>query len=193
MAFLYGELPAKAKRPLQAHLEACPACAAQVRTWRSSMSALDAWEAPLRPSRPVAVMPVLRWAAAAAAVLMIGFLVGRQSSPAAAEIAALKTSVAQLNDLVQNQSAVIRSNSIAAATSAAGAETIRLLTDYSAVQEAQRAADRQTVNLALHAFDRRLHRIDNDLETVAANTETGFQEAHENITRVASLSLASKN
>jgi anti-sigma factor RsiW len=192
VAFLYGEVPSKTKRDLQAHLDACPACSAQVESWRSSMSALDTWRLPARRSAPTAnvLVPIFKWAAAAAAVLVVGFLLGRHSSSTASEIAELKSSVAQLTDLVQSQSAVTLTNSIAASTTIANAETVRLLAEYSRAQQDQRTTDRQSVKLALGTLNDRLNRIYDDLETVAFNTESGFQETHENITRVASLSLA---
>jgi hypothetical protein len=189
MLFIYGELPAARRRELQAHLDVCPACSSQVQAWRLAMTALDAWKLPVRRPRSVATTPALTWAAAAAAVLVVGFLLGRQTSSSASEIAALKSSVAELSAVVQKQSETTVSKSVVASTT----EVARLLTDYSQVQEEQRAVDRQRMNLALRTVDLRLNRIQNDLETVAINTETGFQETHENITKVASYSLASKN
>jgi len=193
MAFLYNELPSNAKRELQSHLQECSPCAANVQTWRSSMNALDAWKLPVRRRKAIEAVPIFKWAAAAAAVLVIGFFLGRQTSSSSAEITRLKTSVARLTDFVEAQSATTISNSIAASAAVANAETVRLLTDYSRLQEEQRAADRQDMNLALRTLDLRLNRIHNDVKTLAVRAETGFEEAHENITRVASLSLAAKN
>ncbi len=192
MAFLYGEVSSNRKRELHAHLDSCPACSAQIQTWRSSMRSLDAWQLPASPRKSVELAPILKWAAAAAVIMIIGFLLGRHTSSSASEVAQLKASMAQLADMVANQSGAL-SNSIAASTTAANAETVRLLTDYSRLQEEQRVTDREQVNLAFHAVDLRLKQIRSDLETVALSAETGFEEAHENITRVASLSLADKN
>ncbi len=156
------------------------------------MRSLDAWQLPASPRKSVELAPILKWAAAAAVIMIIGFLLGRHTSSSASEVAQLKASMAQLADMVANQSGAL-SNSIAASTTAANAETVRLLTDYSRLQEEQRVTDREQVNLAFHAVDLRLKQIRSDLETVALSAETGFEEAHENITRVASLSLADKN
>jgi anti-sigma factor RsiW len=193
MAFLYRELPAKRKNELQAHLGHCPDCSADIKAWQAGMQALDTWKLPARRPAPAQWVPVLKWAAAAAVILAFGFALGRRSAPAAGELAALKSSVAQLTELVQNQSAASLSNSVAASTTAAEAQTIRLLSEYSRLQEEQRAADRGAVNVALHSFSAHLNKVDADLETVATDTEKGFQETHENITRVASISLADKN
>jgi anti-sigma factor RsiW len=193
MSFLYSESPDEVRRDLESHLATCSRCAAQVETWRASMTELDAWKIPVRRRRAERVAPALKWAAAAAAVLIIGFLVGRNTSSSASEIAALKASMAQLKDSLQGQSAATFSNSVAASTAAASSQTLRLLTDYSQALEAQRSTDRQAFNLALRTIDTRMNRMSDDLEAVALSTETGFQETHENITRVATLSLAAKN
>ena len=83
VAFLYGELPAATRRELGAHLAQCPNCAAQLQDWRDSMNALDQWALPAvrRPARQA--VPALKWAAAAAVILLLGFAIGRQSSSAA--------------------------------------------------------------------------------------------------------------
>ena len=193
MSFLYGECSREAERELNQHLRQCHQCAAQVKTWRAGMADLGAWRIPVRRARPQCATPILKWAAAAAAVLIVGFFAGRYASSSKSQIAELKASVAQLHDIVQKQSALTLSNSIAASTVAASNETIRLLANYSQSVEQRRASDQQTVNLALRAFGTRLNRMNDDLEAFALNTETGFQETHENITRVATLSLANKD
>jgi hypothetical protein len=187
MTFLYGETAPKTRRELQAHLDGCPACAAQVQSWRSSMAALDSWKLPRRKAATLDFAPVAKWAVAAAVLMLMGFFLGRRGAPSASEIADLKASVAQLNQLVQNQSAAALSNSVAAATD----QTTKLLADYSRSQEEQRTADQQTLSLALTSIQGRLNRFDSDLEIMAANTETGFEQTHENIARVVSLSLPS--
>jgi hypothetical protein len=190
MAFLYGESSPGRGRELRAHLEQCGECASQVQTWRATMSELEAWKLPQKKRAAVHVLPALRWAAAAAVVLAVGFFLGRQNSGSAREIAELKASVTELRDLVRSDSTI--TNSVAAAASVAGTETLRLLANYARVQEEQRVADRQDINMAVKALNARLNRINNDLETVALGTEDAFQETHENITRVASISLANK-
>jgi hypothetical protein len=187
MAFLYGETAAKTKRELQAHLDACPACAAQVKAWRASMTALDSWKLPRRRATTVVLLPVAKWAAAVAVLILLGFLLGRRGTPSAAEIADLKASVAQLNQMVQNQSASTVSNSLTAATD----QATKLLAEYSRSQEEQRMADQAALNLAIRGIQARINRLDSDLDTVAANTESGFEQTHENIARVVSHSIAS--
>src|SRR5688572_17929444 len=74
------------------HLKACAECDAEVRAMQQSVERLKsfAWPQPL--TRRKVTAPIFRWAAAAAAVLLFGFAVGRASGPSAAEI---KAQVAQ--------------------------------------------------------------------------------------------------
>src|SRR5271163_1789975 len=88
MAFLYGELSTAQNQELEAHLGHCAACAAQVKEWRAGRSALDAWTLPARRPARTLFMPVLRWAAAAALVLGMGIVLGRQTSRNGTEIIA---------------------------------------------------------------------------------------------------------
>src|SRR5215471_7973508 len=76
MAFLYGELDRERQKALATHLERCEPCSAQVEGWRSSMASLDQWPAPARREARRAWEPMLKWAAAAAILLMAGFAVG---------------------------------------------------------------------------------------------------------------------
>jgi hypothetical protein len=62
-----------------------------------------------------------------------------------------------------------------------------LLGNYSRAQEDKRAADRQAFGLALKAFENQLARVSGDLETVAVNTQTGFQETHQNLSQLVSF------
>ena len=182
MAFLYEELPPATRRALGAHLAGCSTCAAQLQTWRASMNSLDQWTLP--PPRRAARhwAPALKWAAAAAVILLLGFGIGRQTSPAAADVAALKASVAQLEEIARRQPG---SDPSETATTAANNETLRLLAEYSRLQDDQRTADR----LAVQALGARLNSVRAELETVALNTEDGFQQTHENLTQLVSLSV----
>src|SRR6266481_1175084 len=134
MSFLYGECPPERRRELDAHLAACPACAGQVQTWRGSMNALDEWPLPARRHARRQWMPALKWAAAAAVVLAIGFGFGRQSSNARAEVAALKSSIADLTAVVEREHNFNLSNSVAIAATA-NTETLRLMGDYARLQQ----------------------------------------------------------
>src|SRR5688500_4654394 len=109
------------------------------------------------------------------------------------ELAAMKASVAQLAEAIHYDRTATLSNSIALATMAANTETIRLLSQYSNGREYQRAEDQRDLAATLKSFDQRIAQLRTELETVAVNTESGFEETHDNITRLASLSLPVRN
>lgn len=193
MAFLYGEAAPERTRELDQHLTECSVCAAQVSGWRAGMSALDDWKLPATRATAPWTLPVIKWAAAAAVVLCAGFLLGRQFSPANAELAGLKASMAQLAHAVERDRGVDLTNSVAIATAAANTETLRLLSAYSQVQADQRATDQQAIGLALRNVDSRLNRLRSELETVALNTASGFEQTRDNFARLASYSAPLPN
>jgi hypothetical protein len=188
MSFLYGECPPERRRDLEAHLAVCQTCAGQMQTWRSSMNALDDWPLPAKRHVRRQWVPTLKWAAAAAVVLAVGFGLGRQTSNARAEVAALKGSIADLTAIVEREHSLNLSNSLAMAATA-NTETLRLLGDYARLQQEQRAADQEVIKTAFRSFDLRLGRVHSDLLTVAENTEAGFEQTHENLAQLASYSI----
>ena len=198
MAFLYAEVVPGRRRELENHLAHCAACSAQMQTWLASSKALDAWRLPVTRPRPSAVRfasrpswLALKWAAAAL-VLGLGFVFGRQTSPNAAELTALRISVAQLAEAMQQERGASLSNNMNVATAAANVETLRLLAEYAQMQASQRATEQQNLAVALRNFETRLGRLRAELETVALNTETGFEQTHENFSRLASFSAPVK-
>jgi len=188
MSFLYGECPPERRRELDAHLDACPVCAGQVQTWRSSMNALNDWPLPAKRHARRQWVPALKWAAAAVIVLAVGIGIGRQTSNARAEVAALKNSIADLTAVVEREHNYNFSNSLALAATA-NTETLRLMGDYARLQQEQRAADQEVIKTALRSFDLRLGRVRSDLQTVAVNTEAGFEQTHENLAQLVSYSM----
>jgi hypothetical protein len=188
MSFLYGECPPERRRELDAHLAACSTCATQVQTWRGSLNALDEWPLPAGRRARREWVPALKWAAAAAVVLAVGFGLGRQTSSARAEVAALKNSIADLTAVVEREHNSNVSNSLAIAATA-NTETLRLMSDYARLQQEQRAADQEVIKTALRSFDLRLGRVRSDLQTVAVNTEAGFEQTHQNLAQLVSYTL----
>jgi anti-sigma factor RsiW len=188
MAFLYGEVAPEQKSELEAHLAGCADCAKAVAGWRSGMTALDDWKLPATRQNTQWASPVLKWAAAAALVLSMGVVIGRQTSPVNAELVELKATVAQLAGVVQHERGLNLTNSVRVATAAANTETLRLLSEYSRLQAEQRTTDQAAIALAIRSFETRLGRLRTELETVALNTETGFEQTRENLTRLASFS-----
>ena len=188
MAFLYREIAPERKRELESHLAGCSDCAAQVSKWRSGMTALDEWKLPAKRQTVRWALPALKWAAAATLVLGAGFALGRQTSRASSELAELKASVAQLAESVQRERGVHQTNTVNFAIAAGRTEALRLLSEYSRLQAEQRTTDQQSVAIALRDLETRLGRLRAELETVALNTENGFEQTHENLTRLVSYS-----
>lgn len=78
--FIMGEPAHERRRAMQDHLKQCADCAAAVESWRQTRGRLDAWRVPRGRGR--ARLPELwRWAAAVAALVAVGFIVGRSSTP----------------------------------------------------------------------------------------------------------------
>lgn len=151
------------------------------------MESLDRYELPSATRQGRSWMPAFRLAAAAALVLAagLGFALGKRSSDAA-EVEKLRHSVAQIEFLLQSNQMINYSNSVFAATTAANEETIRLLADFAHSQDEKLVADRQAVGLMLQDFESRLAKVHRDLETVAVNTQTGFQQTHQNLSQLVS-------
>jgi len=180
MAYLYGELSGELQSRLKAHLKACPQCRGQVAHWRTTMRALDEWivPAPAAATRPAAAsffQPVLRWAVAAAIVLGLGIGLGRLSSPASADMQALRRSLEK----------ELR------------AETERVLTELARSSEEIRAKDNRAIVAALQQLDTKwsaMHAsLRNALETVAVLTEDGLHDTQQQLYQLANLTQPSAN
>ena len=185
MGYLYNEIAPERKREMHAHLAQCGDCGKQLHQWRGGLSALDDWKMPaLKPAQsrwqPVTI---LKWAAAAAVVLVAGVAIGRQSSNASGEVAALQASVTQLTQRIEDERTT---------ASAAREQTLRLLAEYAKLDEARRSEDREAVEIALTEMDSRLLKLRTELETVAVNTETGFRQTREGLTTLASYTVADR-
>ncbi len=185
MGYLYHELAPERKRELHAHLAQCGDCGRQLHQWRAGLAALDDWKLPALTPAPPRWQPVilLKWAAAAAIVLGAGVAIGRQSSTAAGEVAALKTSVTLLTQRVEDERAT---------ASAAREQTLRLLAEYARLDEARRSEDREAVEVALTEMDSRLFKLRTALETVAVNTATGFRQTKAGLTTLATYTGADR-
>ena len=185
--FLYEETPAPRRRQIEAHIAECSSCESKLKSWRETMQLLDRYELPAvtRPKR--SWVPAFRLAAAAAVVLAagLGFVFGKRST-SSAEVEKLRHSVAQIELMLQSNQTLNISNSLFAATAAANEETIRLLADFAHSQDEKLLADRQSVGLVLQDFEARLTKVHHDLEIVAVNTQTGFQQTRRNLSELVS-------
>jgi len=97
MAYLYGELDKKSGAPLRTHLQECAECQAQLVAWQGAMAHLDSWKMPDVRKQPRREFHALRWAIAAAVLVIIGYGVGRATrGPDAGDLrASVEASVRQ--------------------------------------------------------------------------------------------------
>ncbi len=194
MAYLYHETTPERARELRHHVEGCATCGEQLNRWRRDLATLDEWKLPAlgRTTSRTQPVTVLKWAAAAAVVLCVGFAVGRTSSTNAHEIAGLKASVAELTKQVNRQQSAESNSASLPNNPATRDEVVQLLADYSKLNEQQRMEDRRFVGLALQEMNLRLGKLRTELETVALNTENGFQQTKEGLTTLASYAVADR-
>jgi len=189
MEFLYEEITPSRKRDLRQHLRECPACAEQVVAWKAGMRSLDAFRLPAAKAAPVALwQPVLRWGAAAAVILALGFVLGRTTSVSSRQLRELQVTVANLNQAAQSSPALAKDNVAAIANQVASQETLRILNEYTRALEDQRTQDRRSTALAIYNLESRIAGLHTDLETVAVNTQDGLQETHAGLAQLALLS-----
>lgn len=189
MAFLYGETSPPERAALTRHLARCSECRAQLDRWRSDMKSLDAWTVARSRRRQTAMAIPLRWATAAAVVLVLALGWGRVASSQAREMEQLRREVARLSTELPRQHAEDLRRVAQAATDAAAAETTKLLAEFAEATGAQRDQDRQALAAALQRIDARFDVLRNQIETVAINTETTFAQTRQDLTRLAALSV----
>lgn len=165
--YVYGESPAIVRQELSSHLAVCPECRRLVEDWRASMVSLDKWKL-ARVHKPRDwFAPALRWAAAAACVLALGFGLGRLSTRA--DVAQLRAALEpQLRQSLREQMVQIVNQELArnsaATLAAASDQTEKLLAAYTAVNDRRHADELERLYLALKK----------QLDTVAINTEKEF-------------------
>jgi hypothetical protein len=191
MAYLYDEIAPERRRELHVHLAQCGDCGQRLNRWRAGMAGLNEWRLPtLRPPQPRwQPATMLKWATAAAVVLVAGFAIGRQTSRAAGEMAELKASVAQLTRKLESETGFAASNMVAVASAVANEQTLRLLSDYARLDDERRAEAGRTFAGAWRELDARLINLRTELETVAVNTATGFRQTKEGLTTLASYTV----
>ena len=212
IAYLYGEGPKAERLSLAAHLKRCPHCQTQLVSWRVTMKHLNAWKLPDVPNTSAGArsifQPALKWAAAAAVVLGLGFGVGHISSLASGDVAAIRASLqndfdrkiettrAQLTGDMQRQQAEAL-NQVLAASASAKVELEGLVTEFAKSVEEKRAVDSEAVAAALQQLDNKwaaLHAtLRKELETVAVLTEDGFNDTQQKLYQLASFTQPAAN
>lgn len=187
MAHLYNEADDNTRANLEAHLAVCPDCKQSLAGWRATMGSLNSWTLPTRQRTRWAQPAVVKWAAAAAVTLAVGFGFGRFSSPGLDLQAAQAQLLPALREQLRQDLAVamdvngapvatafqqeLRNGLDRWATASANIaiqENQRAWSEFGEVYKSNRAEDHQKSL----SFFRTLRA---EMETVALNTDLGFK------------------
>ena len=220
--YLEGEAaPADAQR-LTEHLCQCPACAAEIAGWRRTIAKLDAWQLPAFQSQRRFEFPFLKWAAAAAIVLSLGFAAGRLTAPAIASMvraqmtesltAELRQQVkSKLSAELASQFATMRQEitnevhqqfanrldqATARAVEASNRETRQLAGDLIQALDHIRTEDQQATQALFQRVQERQDRdfisLRSDLETVASRADDELKDARLRLIQLAASTQTDK-
>lgn len=176
MDYLYNESSRKEKAALDAHLEICAKCRADVQHWRAAMGMLDADKSFGEATRRSVPQPWLKWGIAAAIMLLAGFGVGRLTSTGRAEIEELRASV----------KSELRTELLAELQKEQSARLEQFKLDAEARQELDKKAIYNTIGTLETAHQTEYASLRKELETVALLTQAGFQQAQQQIVTLAS-------
>jgi anti-sigma factor RsiW len=196
MSYLYDELPAEEHSNLAAHLAVCPDCKATLSAWQAARTNLDAWQLP--PKRPGVApgRPLVKWAAAAALVLGLGFGMGRlASAPVNAERVRAEIEPKIRQELRLELAQLLRDEldrAASATLAASGEQTKQVVSDYAKALESKRAEDNQTLYAALDKLESQrvadLVSLKKDLDTVAVLTDAGLRSTQRRLVQLADYS-----
>lgn len=189
--YLYGELPPEQHAQLDDHIRACPDCQRQLAQWRHTQAALDAWKLPRRARPALRFTQSIRWAAAAALVLGLGWLGGRLSAPALPDARQLR---AELEPALKQELQAEFQSKLSAALETADAKHQERLVELVQAWAVAREQDQQTTLALLQQADRQ-RRADcaalrRDLETVAVVAQDAIGTTQHQLTQLAVNSLA---
>jgi anti-sigma factor RsiW len=194
MSYLYDELTAEEHSSLAAHLAVCPECKMRVNDWRSARKNLDAWQLPARPARVPLQRPLVRWAAAAALMIGIGFGVGRFATSATANAGKIRAAIEPeiRQQLRQEFTQLLRDEldkAASATLAASGEQTKHWVEDYAQALEAKRTEDGQAIKAALNKLESQLladvFSLKKDVDTLAVWTDAGLRRARQELVQLA--------
>jgi hypothetical protein len=158
--YLYGEIKPDLRRQLNEHLQGCAECGEELQNWKRSLQRLDAWQLSRTSARLDAVMPFLKWAAAALLVLGLGFGFGRLT----ARQADLEKVRARVEPEIRREFADLLRREIDKSSA-------------TTLAQAQRQAEE--VGAAYYTL------LKKDLDTVAINTDVSLRRAEQGLMQVA--------
>ncbi|HTD67873.1 MAG TPA: zf-HC2 domain-containing protein [Candidatus Limnocylindria bacterium] len=194
---LFGEADAETKRRLETHLTSCAECAAEVSGWRRSLGRLDAWKL----SKPARTMGASTWRpaawAAAAAVVIAAFGVGRFTAPAV-DAQKLRTELkSELSAEIQQGFTRLSEDSSTALgnlelrlAAASTRDNKELANEFVQVIQAIRTEDREATESLLEKLQRQYTTdfvlLRRDLETLASTTDDEIESARARLFQLAS-------
>ena len=190
MSYLYDELTAEEHSSLAAHLAVCPDCTTRVSDWRAARTNLDAWQLPARPARVSLQRPLVRWAAAAALMIGIGFGVGRFATPATANAGKIRAAIEPeiRQQLRQEFTQLLRDEldkAASATLAASGEQTKHWVEDYAQTLETKRSEERQAIYAALNKLLADVVSLKKDVDTVAVYADAGLRRARQELVQLA--------
>ena len=196
MSYLYDELPAEEHSNLAAHLAVCPDCKAKLSDWQAARTNLDAWQLPLKRPRLAPGRPLVKWAAAAAIVLGLGFGMGRlASAPVNAEKLRAEIEPKIRQDLRLEFAQLLRmelDRAASATLAASGEQTRQVVSDYAKALESKRAENNQAIYTALDKLESQrladFMLLKKDLDTMAWLTDAGLRSAQRQLVSLADYS-----
>jgi anti-sigma factor RsiW len=179
--FIFGEADAGRSRQLESHLDDCAECREEIQSWKRSLGRLDSWELPPITKRRANFAPLVKWAAAAAVVLCVGFAIGRSS---ATHVDTEKVRAAVERDLRGQLAQISRDEAAKTASLAIAA--------FSQKTETRRAAVNRVIFAVLERLETQ-HATDcltlkKELDTLAINADAGLRQTEEQLVQFADYS-----
>ena len=194
MSYLYDELTAEEQSSLAAHLAVCPDCKTRVNDWRAARRNLDGWQLPARQARLPLQGPLMRWGAAAALMIGIGFGVGRFATLATANAGRIRAAIEPeiRQQLRQEFTQLLRDEldkAASATLAASGEQTKHWVEDYAQALETKRTEDRRAILAALNKLESQRRAdfvsLKQDVDTVAVLTDASLRRAQQQLVQLA--------
>jgi hypothetical protein len=176
--FIFGEADTIERRRLESHLDDCAECRDEIQSWRRSIVRLDSWKVTPARIRGATFVPLVKWAAAAAVVLSIGFGIGRIT---AAQVNTERVRAAVERDVRGQLAQLARDEATKAADIA--------IKTFAQQAETKRAADNRVIFAVLERLETQ-HATDcltlkKELDTLAINADAGLRQTEEQLVQFA--------
>jgi hypothetical protein len=193
---LFGEADAETKQRLEAHLNSCAECGQEVNAWRRTMGRLDAWKLPKAPRAKSFSLQPVGWAAAAA-IIIGAFMVGRFSAPQVDGQKLRAELKSELSAEIQEGFARVSSDSAKALAnlefrlaSSSVREKEQMAEEFVQVINDLRSDDRKATEALFEKLQKQYTAdfvlLRRDLETLASTTDEEIENARQRLYQLAS-------